>query len=114
MAKESKSSSRAEHRRKPSHKGKQCQRGQGLIYDEIKERLNLTITPTGIARLEAKAKAEKCSISTLIEEFARSEALDKFHVTNNVQPAVFIKKTNEEKSPSEADEATTIGQPRAQ
>lgn len=99
MPRASKSSSRPEHRRKPSHKGKQCKRGQGLIYDERKERLNLTITPTGIARLEAKAKAEKCSISTLIEEFARSKTLEKFRLTNHVQPTVLSQENSEEKSP---------------
>lgn len=71
------------HRKKPPHKGKQCKRGKGLIYDERKEKLNLTITPTGIARLDAKAKEEDCSISTLIEEFARSLELDNFHISQN-------------------------------
>ena len=74
-------STESRHRKKPSHKGKQCKRGQGLIYDEKKVKLNLTITPTAIAKLDAKAKAENCSISTLVEEFARSTALDKFHVS---------------------------------
>jgi hypothetical protein len=68
------------YRKKPPHKGKQCQRGKGLIYDEKKNKLNLTITPTGIAKLDAKAQVEDCSISTLIEEFARSVLLDSFHV----------------------------------
>ncbi|MBD1892924.1 hypothetical protein [Coleofasciculus sp. FACHB-SPT9] len=93
MVKASKSKVRAEHRRKPSHKGKQCQRGKGLIYDEIKERLNLTITPTGKAKLEAKAKAERCSISTLIEEFARSVALEEFQVSADIQPSTSLEKT---------------------
>ena len=95
MPKIRKSSIRPEHRKKPSHKGKQCQRGKGLIYDEIKERLNLTITPTGKAKLEAKAKAEQCSISTLIEEFARSAALEEFHVSADVQPSTSFEKTKE-------------------
>jgi hypothetical protein len=70
------------YRKKPSHKGKRGKRGEGLIYDERKEKLNLTITPTGITRLDAKAKEEDCSISTLIEEFARSPLLDSFHIEN--------------------------------
>ncbi len=69
------------HRKKPPHKGKQCKRGQGLIYDEKKVKLNLTITPTAIAKLDAKAKAENCSISSLVEEFARSHTLDNFHIS---------------------------------
>ena len=69
------------HRKKPSHKGKQCKRAVGLIYDEKKVKLNLTITPTAIAILNAKAKTENCSISTLVEEFARSQKLENFHIS---------------------------------
>lgn len=82
MAKSSKTD-KLNHRKKPSHKGKQCKRGEGLIYSETKRKLNLTITPTGIARLDAKAKAEGCSISTLIEELARSIILDYFSITKS-------------------------------
>jgi hypothetical protein len=64
--------SESRHRKKPAHKGRQCKRGVGLIYDEKKVKLNLTITPTAIAILDAKAKTENCSISALVEEFARS------------------------------------------
>jgi hypothetical protein len=81
MAKKQESSD-SRYRKKPSHKGKRGKRGEGLIYDERKQKLNLTITPTGIARLDAKAKEEDCSISTLIEEFARSPLLDSFHIEN--------------------------------
>jgi hypothetical protein len=82
MAKKQESSD-SRHRKKPSHKGKRGKRGEGLIYDEKKKKLNLTITPNGIALLDAKAKEEDCSISTLIEEFARSSLLDSFHIGNN-------------------------------
>ncbi len=53
-------------------RGDSIKRGVGLIYDEKKVKLNLTITPTAIAILDAKAKTENCSISALVEEFARS------------------------------------------
>ncbi|MBD1835297.1 hypothetical protein H6F61_22085 [Cyanobacteria bacterium FACHB-472] len=98
MARIRKSSIRPNHRKKPSHKGKQCQRGKGLIYDELKERLNLTITLTGKSKLEAKAKAERCSISTLIEELARSTVLEEFHLSADVQSSTSSKKLDSETS----------------
>lgn len=75
------------HRKKPSHKGKQCKRGVGLIYNEKKVKLNLTITPKAIDILDAKAKSENCSISTLVEEFARSPKLVNFHINQLSNPS---------------------------
>jgi len=41
-------------------------------YGEAKERCNLTLTPTAIAFLDAKAQSLGISRSELIEQYARS------------------------------------------
>lgn len=43
-------------------------------HEEIKERCNLSLTPTAIAYLDAEAEAQNISRSELIEQFARSLA----------------------------------------
>lgn len=41
-------------------------------HEEIKERCNLSLTPTAIAYLDAKAEKEGISRSELVERFART------------------------------------------
>lgn len=53
------------------HKGKKCTRGQGVLYDERKQALKLSVTPTAIAWLEGIALAEQCSMSEAVERAAR-------------------------------------------
>lgn len=67
-------------KRKPPHKGKKALRGEPLVYDEVKVKLNLSITPTAKSRLKLKAEQQQCSISSLIEELARSSLIDDFNV----------------------------------
>ena len=58
--------------RKGSHKGKACRRGEGVIYDEVKKSINLSLTPTAIARLEELAVAQQCSRSETVERWIRA------------------------------------------
>jgi len=60
-------------------------RGEPLVYKEVKEKLNLTITPTAKNLLKSKADEQKCSISSLIEELARSSLIDDFQVDSLVK-----------------------------
>ncbi len=60
-------------RRKVAKKGTACRRGRPVYYDELKHRLNVMVTPTARAQLESLAAAEHCSISELIERWARNE-----------------------------------------
>ena len=80
-----KRSTKIGQRRKPSHKGKKGLRGQPLIYEEVKVKLNLTITPTAKSKLILKAEEQQCSVSSLLEELARSNLLDDFQVNPKVQ-----------------------------
>jgi len=57
--------------RKSSHKGKKCQRGEPVYYDQKKKQLNITLTPFAIARLEELAGSEGCSRSEAIERWLR-------------------------------------------
>lgn len=59
--------------RKVVKKGTACRRGRPVYYDELKHRLNVMVTPTARAQLERLAVAERCSISELIERWARNE-----------------------------------------
>lgn len=52
-------------------KGRKSTRGQGELYDEVKTRITLAITPTGNESLEALAELMKVSKSELVERFAR-------------------------------------------
>jgi len=58
--------------RKGSHKGKACRRGIGVNYDEVKKSINLSLTPTTIARLEDEAISQQCSRSEVIERWIRA------------------------------------------
>jgi len=58
--------------RKSSHKGKECRRGKAVIYDEVKKSINLSLTPTAIARLEDQAVLQQCSRSEVVERWIRA------------------------------------------
>ena len=57
--------------RKQGHKDKKCKRGEALFYSEMKERMALSLTPTAKQFLEKLAELEMCSISEVIERWAR-------------------------------------------
>lgn len=59
--------------RKVVKQGTACRRGRPVYYNELKQRLNLMVTPTARSQLESLATAEQCSISELIERWARNE-----------------------------------------
>lgn len=50
-------------------------RGQGVLYDELKKALKLSVTPTAIAWLEGLALAEQCSMSEAVERAARGNLM---------------------------------------
>ena len=54
-------------------KGKKNQKGKPEKYDEMKKRVNFTLTPTGIAQLENLAIQMGLSKSEFIEQVARGE-----------------------------------------
>ncbi len=54
-------------KRKGSHKGIACRKGEPIFWDELKERINLSLTPTAIAKLTQIAE----------ENITRSEALER-------------------------------------
>lgn len=58
--------------RKLAKPGTACRRGRPVYYDELKHRLNVMVTPTARAQLESLAAIEQCSISELIERWARN------------------------------------------
>ncbi|MTF40393.1 hypothetical protein [Cyanobacterium aponinum] len=70
---------------RPNYKGKKGLRNQPLIYDETKIKLNLTLTPTAKNYLQLKAKEQGTSISSLIEEWARSEELKAFQIPEAIK-----------------------------
>ena len=57
--------------RKQGHKGHKGERGKPLLYLEMKERMALSLTPTAKQFLEKLAELEMCSISEVIERWAR-------------------------------------------
>ena len=57
--------------RKQGHKGKKGERGKPLLYPEMKERIALSLTPTTKQFLEKMAELEMCSISEVLERWAR-------------------------------------------
>ena len=58
--------------RKGSYKGKACRRGKGVIYDEVKKSINLSLTPKAISRLEEQAVRQQCSRSEVVERCLRA------------------------------------------
>ncbi|HEY9697669.1 MAG TPA: CopG family transcriptional regulator [Trichocoleus sp.] len=53
--------------------GKKNQKGQPEKYSEMKKRVNFTLTPTGLARLEDLAFQRQLSKSEFIEQVVRGE-----------------------------------------
>jgi metal-responsive CopG/Arc/MetJ family transcriptional regulator len=47
-------------------------KGEPAIYEEFKERVNISLTPTAIASLDKAAQKRGISRSELIEQYARS------------------------------------------
>jgi DNA-binding TFAR19-related protein (PDSD5 family) len=57
---------------KKKHPGVACRRGQPIYYEEVKEKLNLSLTPTAKQRLASLALAQGISRSEVIEIYLRS------------------------------------------
>ena len=54
-----------------SRKGYKNQRGEPELYDELKKRITLAITPTGVEGLDAIASSLGLSRSELVERIGR-------------------------------------------
>lgn len=54
-------------------KGQKGSRGQADMYDEVKGRYNMTLTPTAVKGLDALAKSMNLSRSELVEQFGRGK-----------------------------------------
>ena len=50
-------------------------KGKGELYDEVKQRINLTLTPTAKQKLDDMAWGRRLSMSELVEQIARGEYL---------------------------------------
>ena len=66
-------------------KKKRANRGEALYYDEVKEKLNLTLTPTAKKLLGELAKKNKLSRSEWIERVIKSDRVLPFEVSNASQ-----------------------------
>ncbi len=54
-------------------KGKKAVKGESMTgYGEVKERINITLTPTAIASSTAEAETQSISRSELFEKYARN------------------------------------------
>ncbi len=60
---------------KPSAKGVKRQREIPLLYDQVKSKLNLSLTPTAKDNLTQKAIEGHTSISDMIERWSRNTCL---------------------------------------
>ncbi len=58
-------------KRKGSHKGIACRKGEPIFWDELKERINLSLTPTAIAKLTQIASEENLTRSEALERILR-------------------------------------------
>ena len=58
-------------KRKGSHKGIDCRKGEPIFWDELKERINLSLTPTAIAKLTQIASEENLTRSEALERILR-------------------------------------------
>ncbi len=65
------------YERKRSHKGIACRKGEPIFWNELKKRLNLSLTPTAIANLTKIAEAENISRSEALERILRGVLLVK-------------------------------------
>jgi hypothetical protein len=54
-------------------KGQRGTRGQADMYDEVKGRYNMTLTPTAVKGLDALAQSMNLSRSELVEQFGRGK-----------------------------------------
>lgn len=54
--------------------GKKRIKGEAAIYDEVKDRISISLTSTGVLMLDVRAKELNISRSELIERLARQEA----------------------------------------
>jgi len=54
-------------------KGKARRRGAPILHQEAKEKLNLTLTPTAIAKLSEAAAKAGVSRSELVERWAKEQ-----------------------------------------
>ncbi len=57
---------------KKKHPGVACRRGQPIYYEEVKEKLNLALTPTAKQILTSLASAQGISRSEVIETYLRN------------------------------------------
>jgi len=62
---------RQPHQRKPILKGVKSRRGCPELYDELKQRTSVALTPTAIAGLDEISKALGISRSELVERIGR-------------------------------------------
>lgn len=62
---------RLPHQRKPTCKGVKSRRGQPELYDELKQIVSISITPTGVRGLDEISQALGISRSELIERIGR-------------------------------------------
>ncbi|HEY9796523.1 MAG TPA: hypothetical protein V6D30_12850 [Leptolyngbyaceae cyanobacterium] len=62
---------RREHEKKPSRKGLKSMRGQPEIYDELKEIVSFSITPTARSGLDQLSEQLNISRSELLERIGR-------------------------------------------
>jgi len=58
-------------KRKGSHKGIACRKGEPIFWDELKSRINLSLTPTAIANLTQIADRENLTRSEALERILR-------------------------------------------
>ena len=58
--------------RKKSHKGIPCRRGKPILHEEVKARINLTLTPSTIQKLTTVAESKGISRSELVEQLLRT------------------------------------------
>lgn len=58
--------------RKKSHKGIACHRGKPVLYEEVKARINLALTPSTIQNLTIVAESKDVSRSELVEQLLRT------------------------------------------
>lgn len=68
-----KKQSRLPHQKKQSRKGIKSTRGQPELYDELKQVVSLSLTPTAVKKLDHLSQQVGLSRSEFVERFARGE-----------------------------------------
>lgn len=72
-----------------SKKGYKNQRGEPELYDELKKRITLAVTPTGVEGLDAIASSLGLSRSELVERIGRGMiALDLNSLSDEEREAI--------------------------